>query len=105
MAHQNCIAWQQLPELHLNVPQGGLDWFQHRCSYTRKPVRRQQQCVVRFNVGQQKYTRFCLCVCVCACIPGEVVDDAVWRFHQLVHHTLPVIVHQRNASQLISLLC
>lgn len=29
MADQNCVAGQQAPEPHLNVPQRGGDWPQH----------------------------------------------------------------------------
>lgn len=49
----------------------------------------------------------CVYVCVCVCtpvfVPGEVVEDAVLGFHQLIQHTLPNTIHQRNTSQLVSL--
>lgn len=49
--------------------------------------------------------RACVRVCVRVCVPGEVVEDAVLRFHQLVQHTLSITIHQRNTGQLVSFFC
>lgn len=109
VAHQHCVPRQQHPELRSNIPEGGRDWLQHRCGDTREPIRRQPMTSATemcYNILTQGC---CLSIIykynISMCVLGEVVEDSVLRFHQIVQHTLSIAIHQRNPGQLISLLC
>ena len=34
-------------------------------------------------------------------VPGEIVEDRVWRLDEFVQHTFATAIHQRDAGQLI----